>query len=131
MQTLYEVQRRWSHSEKDDAVLLAHTIPKWTRRLRQYRHRIGKAEDPRCLECGHTDDTTEHAVFYCPKWLEKRKRTQDEIGYTYTVGNIMEYMLTTLENWSKIKDKGCEGKGQVRSQDKEEGSDDQPIPTLK
>ena len=66
--------------------------------LGQYRHTMEKTEDPRFLEFGHTDDTAEHAVFYCPKWLEKRKEMQDEIGCTLTVGNTMECMLTMLEN---------------------------------
>ncbi len=84
IQTLCEVQRRWSDSGRDVWMhRLMPDITPWSNRrkemtlsfwltqflnghgaLGQYRHRIGKAEGPSCLECGHTDDTAEHAVFY-------------------------------------------------------------------
>jgi ribonuclease HI len=40
--------------------------------LNQYLFRFKRVDDPRCLACGHPNETVEHFIVYCPKYAHER-----------------------------------------------------------
>lgn len=42
--------------------------------FRQYLHKMNRAEDSYCVYCVDPNDTVEHTLFVCPRWLDNRSR---------------------------------------------------------
>lgn len=40
---------------------------------------MSRAEDPRCLCCGHGEDSAEHTVFHCSRWREHKVTIRDRL----------------------------------------------------
>lgn len=116
-------QRRWDSSEKGRwTYALIPNISTWTSRrhgevnfhltqvlsghgcFAAYLKRFGKLESSECWYCGAPTDDAEHTVFICDAGYSRRRRaemtTQVELG----VGNLIQTMLTSKDNWDAIAD---------------------------
>ena len=68
-----------------------------------YRKRIGKNSDSNCLDCGDPNDDTEHALFACPKWTDRRIELENALGEKIDADNLIATVTAKNENWDKFR----------------------------
>lgn len=104
---------RWTHR-------LIPSVSKWTSRphgevnfhltqflsghgcFRWYLHRFGHAGSPACPECADCDETAEHVLFECPRFVEQRSSMQEVCGRDITPDNIVERMCMGADKWDSV-----------------------------
>jgi len=72
--------------------------------FRAYLYRIRIIDRPNCIYCDAEADDAEHTLFKCGRWDRKRVAAERAIGIQLTVGNIIDTMLHSRENWNIIAD---------------------------
>lgn len=114
-------QRDWTNSSKGRWThRLIPSVSKWTSRphgevnfhltqflsghgcFRWYLHRFGHAGSPSCPECADCDETAEHVLFECPRFVEQRSSMQEICGRDITPDNIVERMCTGEDKWDAV-----------------------------
>ena len=68
-----------------------------------YRKRIGRDSDSNCLDCGDPNDDAEHALFACPKWMDRRIELENALGGKIDVGNLIATVTAKDESWNKFR----------------------------
>lgn len=68
-----------------------------------YTKRIGKTETTQCISCGENNDTPEHTVLHCPRWLGIREDAETKVG-RLTKENLVEIMLEGKKEWKVVHD---------------------------
>lgn len=66
-------------------------------RFAAYTKKIGITPEDTCYYCG-VEDTPEHTIFECPKWVEERHHLRG-----INPDNVVEEMLKSKANWENIK----------------------------
>lgn len=97
------VGRRWTHRLLPDIarwltkppmdltfhltqVLTAHGC------FRSYLARFNRADDSYCTYCMHTDDTAEHTLFVCPRWVDERSTMASLLRRPPHAGDVEEIL---------------------------------------
>lgn len=70
--------------------------------FRQYLHRFGHAETPVCPECADLEETAEHVVFVCPRFVGERNAMLAISGLDTTPDNIVRRMCQDSAIWSAV-----------------------------
>jgi len=65
--------------------------------FRQYLHRFGHAVTPVCPECGDVEETPEHVVFECPRFVGVRSEIP-----ALNVDNVVEEMGREESTWNAV-----------------------------
>lgn len=68
--------------------------------FRSYLHRFKIKDSPACIYCQELD-TPEH-VFVCPRWSGILEQTNMRLNTTLTPTNIIQKMLSSVENWNLV-----------------------------
>uniref|UniRef100_A0A2H8TV83 Retrovirus-related Pol polyprotein from type-1 retrotransposable element R1 n=1 Tax=Melanaphis sacchari TaxID=742174 RepID=A0A2H8TV83_9HEMI len=63
---------------------------------RSYLERFNRADDSYCVYCPDPDDTVEHTVFICPRWLDDRARMTKIMRRSPNVGDVEEILCGPL-----------------------------------
>ncbi|KAL1446848.1 hypothetical protein WDU94_005434 [Cyamophila willieti] len=67
-----------------------------------YLYRMGISQDNKCRYC-QEEDTPQHMVFHCVRWITQRTRCWAELGTAQqTPNSIVGTMLTSVESWNVI-----------------------------
>lgn len=69
---------------------------------RQYLHRFGHSESPACPNCAGVEETAEHVVFDCPRFIVVRGRMLTTCGGDTSPDNIIERMCADAECWNAV-----------------------------
>nr|XP_046491128.1 uncharacterized protein LOC124223329 [Neodiprion pinetum] len=67
-----------------------------------YLHKIGRAADPVCKQCGGAVDTAEHTVEACPAWETKREQLRGVTGADLTLPALVKVMTRSREGWAAV-----------------------------
>ena len=64
--------------------------------FRSYLKRFNRADDSYCVYCVDPDDTVEHTVFTCPRWLDDRVRMTEIMRRSPNAGDVEEILCGPL-----------------------------------
>lgn len=67
-----------------------------------YLCKYGKLGTAECWFCGSDTDDTFHTSFQYDAWESRRSNDEIEIGGTFTLENMMDYMLKNASGWKCI-----------------------------
>jgi len=102
-------QRRWLFSPKAQWTRrLIPDVRRWVRRplpaiplsfrmtqaltghgcFQHYLHRMGRANNPTCVQCGNAVDTVEHTLLVCVYWDPFRSELVDRVGHSLSVATL-------------------------------------------
>lgn len=70
--------------------------------FRKYLHRFGHAESPLCPACPNEEETPEHVVFYCPRFMAERSEMQASSVGNLNANNIITEMCQNEVTWSAV-----------------------------
>lgn len=93
---------RWivaDHTEMDyyiSQVLMGHGS------FKTYTHRIRKDDDEVCRYCPE-QDTVEHTVFYCTRWIEARRDLEIEVGRASSTANNTDLIIESRRTWNAVR----------------------------
>jgi hypothetical protein len=65
--------------------------------FRKYLHRFGHAASPFCPKCGNVEETPEHVVFRCPRFVQLRREIP-----ALRVENIVDEMCRKENIWNAV-----------------------------
>uniref|UniRef100_A0A2S2NSD1 Retrovirus-related Pol polyprotein from type-1 retrotransposable element R1 n=1 Tax=Schizaphis graminum TaxID=13262 RepID=A0A2S2NSD1_SCHGA len=60
--------------------------------FQHYLHRMGRAENQRCMHCPCASDTAEHTLFRCPQWEAHRADLRLRLGRKPAVGDMADIL---------------------------------------
>lgn len=70
--------------------------------FRRYLHRFGHAESPLCPTCQNDEETPEHVIFNCPRFMvERSEMLASGIG-NLNADNIVEEMCQNENKWNAV-----------------------------
>jgi hypothetical protein len=69
-----------------------------------YKKKIGKDDDSRCWDCGDPNDDAEHALFVCPRWINKRMKLENFLGVRVNLDNLVDTVIIKDEYWNIFKE---------------------------
>lgn len=121
LQSLLQWQMEWDASEKGRWThRLIPLLERWVNRkhgvvnyyltqmlsghgcYRAYLHRFKHDDTPDCTAgCGVPEDA-EHAFFRCPRFLTERQKLEETLDGAFAPDNVVEYMLTSEQNWTAV-----------------------------
>ncbi|XP_060874873.1 uncharacterized protein LOC132948437 [Metopolophium dirhodum] len=64
--------------------------------FRSYLHRFKQADDRYCVYCMDPDDTAEHTVFSCPRWLDDHARLTEILRRSLNAGDVEDILCGPL-----------------------------------
>ena len=70
--------------------------------FRKYLHRCGHAASPFCPECENVDETPEHVVFECPRFVLERNEMIAVVGEDVNANNIVHKMCRDEDGWNAV-----------------------------
>lgn len=70
--------------------------------FRSYLYRFGHDTSPYCPYCFETEEDAEHVFFICPRFENERANLQEVVASGISPGNIVEVMMSSLENWEYV-----------------------------
>jgi hypothetical protein len=95
-----------------------------------YLHRIGREPTPVCHECGADDDTAQHTLQVCPRWVVQRNEIIWAIqSRDLSLHNIVSNMLRSEWKW-RIVEGFCEeviSQKEEAERQREESADAHPL----
>lgn len=65
--------------------------------FQQHLHRMGRANNPVCVQCGSAVDTVEHTLLDCPYWEPFRTELADRVGHRLSVTTISDIIYGPAE----------------------------------
>lgn len=71
--------------------------------FRQYLVKIGKADDPSCVDCQAAVDDADHAFFRCDRWSWHRMKLEGEIGCGIEPETVVSAMLASRVAWEAVR----------------------------
>jgi len=66
--------------------------------FRSYLKRFNRADDSYCAYCVDPDDTVEHTVFTCPRWIDDRVRMTEIMRRPPNAGDVEEILCGPLSH---------------------------------
>jgi len=60
--------------------------------FKQYLQKMNRAEDSYCVYCVDPNDTVEHTLFVCPRWLDNRSRMTEILRRNPTPEDVQEIL---------------------------------------
>lgn len=69
---------------------------------RWYLHRFGHDTSPRCPACPSEDETAEHVILSCPRFMDQRRQLESVVGENLTAENVIASMLKSVGNWEAV-----------------------------
>jgi hypothetical protein len=121
MISLTDWQRRWSESSKGRWTFrLIPDVEVWISRrhgdvnfhlcqiltghgcFRAYLHRFKHDDSPYCSLCPREQEDVEHVLFKCPRFDGERRILNARLGEVCTIGNMVQLMLISEENWRAV-----------------------------
>lgn len=79
---------------------------------RNYLYRFGHDASPMCPHCVDVEESTEHAIFHCPRFMEG-------FGVHYNPSNVLNYMLQSESNWLEVESRVTSIQIELRRQEQE------------
>lgn len=70
--------------------------------FRSYLSRIHRVNSEACPGCPNLVDNAEHTIFYCTKFIRERQDLEEEIGNRISAENVLNIMMESESNWSKV-----------------------------
>ncbi|XP_062716521.1 uncharacterized protein LOC134291970 [Aedes albopictus] len=70
--------------------------------FRKYLHRFGHAESPLCPPCPNEEETPEHVVFNCPRFMAERSEMQASSVGNLNANNIITEMCQNEVTWNVV-----------------------------
>ena len=69
----------------------------------QYLCRFNLRSNAICESCGALEETADHIIFECPKWINARRALNSNLGETIAAENIIKIMLKSENDWNRCE----------------------------